>query len=126
MLEWRTAPGDGYFSPLRQSRRPGFVSRLTSGGSDMTTSHEGRPDGRGERAPVSARTVARPCAGTRPESGREQREVTDPNLQDLPDVSGLLARMLDERIPLALIADLASPAGPDSAGIMASERLDVG
>lgn len=45
---------------------------------------------------------------------------------DLSDVSSLLARLVEERIPLALIADLANPGGPDSDHIMASEALDVG
>ena len=95
----------------------------------MTTVHEGCSDGRGERAagvfPIMA---VRPCPGARPRTGPERvrREIADPRLRDLPDVDGLLARMLDEPIPLALIADLASPSGPDSAEIMASERLDVG
>lgn len=48
------------------------------------------------------------------------------DVSDLPDVSRLLARLLDERIPLALIADLAHPDGPDTDRIMASEALDVG
>ena len=42
------------------------------------------------------------------------------------DVSALLARLVAERIPLALIADLANPGGPDSDAIMASEAQDVG
>ncbi|PFG33657.1 hypothetical protein ATL42_1542 [Sanguibacter antarcticus] len=49
-------------------------------------------------------------------------EAYDLDLRDLPDVSALLARLLDERIPLALMADLASPHGPRSAEILESER----
>ena len=52
--------------------------------------------------------------------------ATDPELRDLTDVSALLARLVDERIPLALIADLANPDGPDSDWIMVTEALDVG
>jgi hypothetical protein len=37
-------------------------------------------------------------------------------------VSALLARLLDERIPLALMADLANPQGPRSADILEQER----
>lgn len=60
-----------------------------------------------------------------------QRHVGECHVEDIhpagfPDVSALLARLIDERIPLALIADLANPAGPDSDRIMASEALDVG
>ena len=44
------------------------------------------------------------------------------DLHDLPDVTALLARLLDERIPLTLMADLASPQGPRSADILEWER----
>ncbi|SDC62091.1 hypothetical protein SAMN05216410_2036 [Sanguibacter gelidistatuariae] len=93
-----------------------------------TRSHDARPEGRGERAKAASENAARSCSGTHAaaEPGAEGLEATDPSLRDLPDVSGLLARMLDERIPLALIADLASPKGPNSDQIMASERQDVG
>ena len=33
-------------------------------------------------------------------------------LPDLPDVSSLLARLVDERIPMALLIDLVNPAAP--------------
>lgn len=57
-----------------------------------------------------------------------QRHVGELDLHPggFPDVSALLARMIDQRIPLALIADLANPGGPDTDQIMASEALDVG
>ena len=45
---------------------------------------------------------------------------------DLSDVSSLLTRLIEERVPLALIADLAHPDGPGSDQIMASEARDVG
>ena len=59
---------------------------------------------------------------------REPRRLQpDPSLADLDlgDVSALLARLVAERVPLALIADLANPEGPGSDQIMASEALDV-
>jgi hypothetical protein len=34
------------------------------------------------------------------------------DLSDLPDVSGLLARLVEERIPMALMIDLVNPTGP--------------
>lgn len=33
-------------------------------------------------------------------------------LADLPDVSGLLARLVEDRIPMALMIDLVNPTGP--------------
>ena len=78
-----------------------------------TTAHE---VGRGTREPHGQRH----CGVV------SELHPSDLDLGDLPDVSALLARLLDERIPLALIADLAHPGGPDSDGIMASEALDVG
>ncbi|MBI9115083.1 hypothetical protein [Sanguibacter suaedae] len=53
-------------------------------------------------------------------SERQGRSATDAG--ELPDVSRLLARLADERIPLALMADLVDPYGPDSAAILAEER----
>ena len=57
-----------------------------------------------------------------------RRPQPDPSLADLDlgDVSALLARLVEDRVPLALIADLANPEGPGSDQIMASEALDVG
>ena len=49
-------------------------------------------------------------------------ELESLDLHDLPDVTALLARLLDERIPLTLMADLASPHGPRSAEILEWER----
>lgn len=34
------------------------------------------------------------------------------DLADLPDVSGLLKRLVEERIPMALMIDLVNPSGP--------------
>ncbi|MEP7763310.1 hypothetical protein [Sanguibacter sp. 25GB23B1] len=55
-------------------------------------------------------------------SSHRAAELEPLDLHDLPDVSALLARLLDERIPLALMADLASPQGPRSADILERER----
>ena len=49
-------------------------------------------------------------------------ELDSLDLHDLPDVTALLARLLDERIPLTLMADLANPQGPRSADILEWER----
>ncbi|WP_066463810.1 hypothetical protein [Sanguibacter suarezii] len=59
------------------------------------------------------------------ESRGTQLDAVLPDLA-LGDVSALLARLVEDRVPLALIADLANPDGPDSDQIMASEALDVG
>jgi len=39
-------------------------------------------------------------------------EIDLSGLPDLPDVSSLLARLVDERIPMALLIDLVNPAAP--------------
>lgn len=38
--------------------------------------------------------------------------AADIDLADLPDVSSLLSRLVDERIPMALLIDLVNPSGP--------------
>lgn len=38
--------------------------------------------------------------------------ATELDVAGLPDVSGLLARLVDERIPMALLIDLVNPSGP--------------
>lgn len=95
--------------------------------------HDGRPEGRPERTAAlteaTARaSAARSCAGAPQEAPTDALDggQVDPMLRDLPDVGDLLARMIDERIPLALLADLINPQGPDSDWLVASERPDVG
>ena len=45
-------------------------------------------------------------------SGTAAPELDLAGLPDLPDVSALLARLVDERIPMALLVDLVNPAAP--------------
>lgn len=114
-----------------------------------TRSHAARPEGRKELVPGTSETatrwtcadssaVAAPERGAHAASGAQgggrdlagvdlgALDLGALDLQDLPDVSGLLAAMLADRVPLALIVDLANPQGPDSDQIMADERSDVG
>lgn len=46
------------------------------------------------------------------EPGVEELPTTELDVGDLPDVSSLLARLVDERIPMALLIDLVNPSGP--------------
>lgn len=71
--------------------------------------------------------AARACvSGPEVEGETGSLAVADPHLGGISDVSDLLARLLEERIPLALMADLINPRGPGSGQIMATEGLGVG
>ena len=66
--------------------------------------------------PVVADSVA-PDLRDRPSAELDVDDLPAPELDpaglpDLPDVSSLLARLVEERIPMALLVDLVNPAAP--------------
>jgi hypothetical protein len=67
-------------------------------------------------AVAAAAAVLETSAGLR--AGRVTRDdavddgPVEVALADLPDVSGLLARLVEDRIPMALMIDLVNPTGP--------------
>ena len=63
---------------------------------------------------ASLRTVV-PAHPSQPSRAAHEAPVADVpgiDVSDLPDVSGLLARLVEERIPMALMIDLVNPTGP--------------